>query len=130
MKRMMAAALVAVCVGAPAVARADEKANPTGTWKWTIEFGGQSREGTCKLKLEDGKLTGTVLGRNGQETPIEDGKYKNGEVSFKVVRERDGQKFTVKYHGKVSGDSLKGQIEFEREGNSQSMDWDAKRAKS
>ena len=130
MKRMMAAALVAVFVGVLAVARADEKANPTGTWKWTIEFGGQSREGSCKLKLEDGKLTGAVMGRNGQETPIQDGKYKNGEVSFKVVRERDGQKFTVKYHGKVSGDSLKGQIEFEREGNSQSMDWEAKRAKS
>jgi hypothetical protein len=51
-------------------------------------------------------------------------------VSFKVVREREGQKFTIKYHGKVTGDEIKGQMEFEREGASQSMDWDAKRAKN
>ena len=47
-------------------------------------------------------------GRDGQETAIEDGKYKDGEVSFKVTRERMGNKFTIKYTGKVSGETIKG----------------------
>ena len=70
-----------------------------------------------------------MLGRDNQETPIEDATYKDGEVSFKVTRERNGQKFTTKYHGKVSGDTIKGKAESERQGQAQSRDWEAKRAK-
>jgi hypothetical protein len=130
MKRLMAATVLVVLVGVASSARAEDKANPTGTWKSTVNFMGQGRESTLKLKLDGGKLTGTVTGRMGQETAIQDGKFDKGEVSFKVVREREGQKFTLKYHGKLSGDAIKGTMEFEREGDSQSGDWEAKRAKS
>jgi len=111
------------------VRAADEKANPTGTWKWSVTFNDQSREQTLKLKLEGDKLTGTMLGRDNQETPIEDAKFKDGEVSFKVVRERNNQKFTTKYSGKLSGDSIKGKSESERDGQTKSNDWEAKRVK-
>ena len=33
-------------------ARAEDKANPTGTWKYTVDVNGQSIEVTIKLKLE------------------------------------------------------------------------------
>ena len=52
------------------LARADDKPNPTGTWKWTVKFGEQTREMTLKLKLDGDKLTGAMLGRDGKETPI------------------------------------------------------------
>ena len=126
MRRFFAAALVVTLVGSVGALGADDKANPTGTWKWTVNFGGQDREMTLKLKLDGDKLTGSMPGRDGQETAIEDGKYKNGEVSFQVTRERQGNKFTIKYMGKVSGDTIKGKIE--REGQ-ESRDWEAKRAK-
>jgi hypothetical protein len=128
MKQMVVGALVLAFAGSVGMARAEDKTNPTGTWKWTVNFGGQERELTLKLKLEGDKLTGAMV-RDGQETKIEDAKYKDGEVSFQVTRERDGQKFTLKYSGKVSGDSIKGKTEFERDGQPQSRDWDAKRAK-
>jgi hypothetical protein len=35
-------------------------------------------------------------------------KYKDGELSFTITRERNGQKMTTKYAGKVSGDTIKG----------------------
>jgi hypothetical protein len=130
MKRLMAAAVLVVFVGVAGSVRAEDKANPTGTWKSKVNFGGQARESTLKLKLDGGKLTGTVTGRMGQEMAIQDGKYEKGEVSFNVVREANGQKFTLKYHGKLTGDEIKGQMEFERAGDSQSIDWEAKRAKS
>jgi hypothetical protein len=129
MKRLVAAALVLALVGLAGVARAADKADPTGTWKWTVTFGGQERQQTLVLKLDDGKLTGHMLGRDNQEIPIEDGACKDGEVSFKVTRERNGQKFTTKYTGKVEGDTLKGKSEFERDGQTQSRDWEAKRSK-
>lgn len=125
-------ALVSVLafIGLVGLVRADDKdkPNPTGTWKWTVTFNDQTRELTLKLKLDGDKLTGAMV-RQDQETPIEDAKYKDGEVSFKVTRERGGQKFTTKYFGKVSGDTIKGKSESEREGKTQSRDWEAKRAK-
>ena len=44
-----------------------------------------------------------------------------------MTREFNGNKFTAKYNGKISGDSIKGKIETERNGQSNSRDWEAKR---
>ena len=125
-----AAALAAMVVGFPIASQADEKADPTGTWKWSVTFGDQTREFTLKLKLEGDKLTGAMLGRDNHETPIEDASFKDGEVAFAVTRERNGQKFTIKYKGKLEGDTIKGKSEFERNGEKQSRDWEAKREKA
>lgn len=103
--------------------------DPTGTWKWTSMRGGQSRETTLKLKLEGDKLTGAILGRNDTETAITDATYKDGDISFSVTREFNNNKFTTKYTGKVSGDTIKGKTETERNGEKQSRDWEAKRSK-
>jgi hypothetical protein len=129
MKRFTAAATVFAVTTMAGIAVAKDQPNPTGTWKWTINAGGQSREATLNLKLEGDKLTGAVLGRDGQKLAIEDASYKDGEVTFNVTREREGQKFKMKYHGKVSGDEIRGKIEFERDGQAQSRDWEAKRSK-
>ena len=126
MKRLVAAALVLAVVG---VARADDKPNPTGTWKWKVEINGQEQDRTLKLKLEGTKLSGTLTGMMNEETKIEDAKYKDGEISFKVTRERQGQKITVKYHGKLKDDTITGKSEFDRDGQTQSRDWEAKRVK-
>jgi len=105
----------------------DKKADPSGTWKWSFTGqGGQTRETTLKLKLDGEKLTGTVSGRGG-ETAIAEAKVKGEEISFQVTREFNGNKVTTKYNGKISGDSIKGKMEFERDGQAQSRDWEAKR---
>lgn len=117
-----------VAVRAEDKPKADTKPNPTGTWKWSVMAQGQTRMQTLKLKLEGDKLTGSMPGRNNMETKIEDGTFKDGEVSFKITRERNGQKFTQKFSGKVTGDTIKGKIESERDGQVQSRDWEAKRS--
>jgi hypothetical protein len=126
MKRVAAVVCVLALVG---LVRAEDKTNPTGTWKYTVEVNGQSREVTIKLKLDKDKLTGTVSGRNNTENKIEDGKYKDGEVSFTVTREINGNKVTTKYTGKVKGDTFKGKRETERDGQTNTRDFEAKRAK-
>ena len=125
---MVAAALV--FGGLIGSARAEDKPNPTGTWKWTVNINGEDREVTLKLKLDGDKLTGTITGRDNKESAIEEGKYKDGEVTFKVTRERNGEKFTIKYSGKVTGETLKGKSEFEVNGEARSREFEAKRAKS
>ena len=127
MKRIVAAAVVLAFLALINTARAAD--DPTGTWKWSVTVGDNTIEAALKLKLEGDKLTGVYVGRNNTETPIEDASFKEGKVNFKVVREFNNQKFTIKYSGTLSGDTIKGKSEFDRDGQTQSRDWEAKRQK-
>jgi hypothetical protein len=129
MKRIALLASVLVFVALVGFAQAADKADPTGTWKWSFKLKDQTRDVTLKLQLDGDKLTGSMPGRNNQETKIEDGTFKDGEVSFTITRERNNQKFTSKYKGKVDGDTIKGTIESQIDGQTRSRDWEAKREK-
>lgn len=119
-------ACLVIAVAANAAAQ-DKKPEITGTWKSSFtNQDGQVRETTLKLKAEGEKLTGTASGRN-NDTPIENGKIKGEEISFQVTREIGGNKMVIKYSGKVSGDSIKGKSESERDGQTRTRDWVAKR---
>ena len=100
-----------------------------GTWKWaTTNQNGQATEFALKLKVDGGKVAGVLVGRNGNETAIEDGKVKEGEVAFKITRERNGQKTVSKYQGKINEEGiLKGTVETDRDGQVRSRKWEAKR---
>ena len=115
--------LVVLGLGTPALA-----ADATGTWKWTVERNGNTFEQTLKLKQEGSQLTGTISGRQGNETAIEDGKVADETVSFKVTRMFGDTKVVFTYQGKLSGDEIKGTTKFDREGEAQSFDWNATRA--
>lgn len=131
MKKLIRSILpITVCLLAFAVCQTraeDKKLDLTGNWKSSnTNQNGQVRETVFKLKAEGEKLTGTISGRNNDVT-IEEGKIKGEEISFKVTREFNGNKVVIKYTGKVSGDTITGKSESERDGQPQSRDWVAKR---
>jgi hypothetical protein len=101
-----------------------------GTWKSSFTTkDGKTLVSTYKLKQEGEKLTGTVIGPGGGEAKIEEGKVKDGKFSFQLTREFNDRKFTIKYKGELSGDSLKGKMEFGQGDQARSFDWEAKRQK-
>jgi hypothetical protein len=103
--------------------------DPSGSWKWSVERGGQKRDVTLTLKLDGDKLTGTMPGRNNTVTPIEDASFKDGTVAFSVTREFNGVKRTTKYSGKLSGDTITGKSEgTDRDGKAVTTDWVAKKS--
>jgi hypothetical protein len=105
----------------------DKKIDLNGTWRSSYtNQNGEARESVFKLKTEGEKLTGTVSGRN-NDSQIEEGKIKGNEVSFQVTREFNGNKVVTKYTGKVSGDTITGKADSQRDGQPQSRDWVAKR---
>jgi hypothetical protein len=120
-------------------ARADEtqvkQVDPTGTYIWVMpgRNGGPDRTNTLVLKLDGDKLTGKLLSprRNGQTniTDIVEGKVTGAEVSFSVVRTYNDNTTTNKYTGTLGDTSIKGKIEFIRDGETQSRDWEAKSVK-
>ena len=93
--------------------------------------GGPDRKLTLKLKLDGGKVTGTLSmpGRDGavNTAEIKDAKLSGDDLSFSVTREFNGNSFTTKYTAKVTADSIKGKSETERNGQTQSRDWEAKK---
>ena len=93
-----------------------DKPNVAGTWKWTFAIpNGDTLEPFVTLKQDGNKLTGDLNWR-GTDTAISEGKIKEGEVSFKVFRERDGRKVTTSYTGKLAGDTIKGKYESDWSG--------------
>jgi hypothetical protein len=113
----------------------DKKVDPTGTYVWTMpgRNGGPDRTNTLSLKLDGDKLTGKISapGRGGAttDTEIADGKLTGSDVSFTVVRTFNGNSMTNKYTGTVADGSIKGKVEFTRNGDTQSRDWEAKAQK-
>ena len=128
MNRRQLMGLMALSLMVCASATAADK-NFTGKWlySWTTQDGNKI-ETTFDLKQDGDKVTGTVTGRGGQKTEISDGAVKDGLLTFKVVREREGNKFTVDYSGKLEGDSIKGKTAMEFNGNKREREFEAKRA--
>ena len=136
LNRTVSLGLVAVfsLVISTSVLWAQDKPTATGTWKWTQQGrqGGNPTEWTMKLKQEGDKITGTVTGTfggNPTETAISDGTIKENEIKFNVVREINDQRRVTTYSGKLDGDTIKGTMERERQGEKVSTPWEAKRAK-
>jgi hypothetical protein len=73
-----------------------------------------------------GKLSAPGRGGAATETAITDGKITGADVSFSVVRSFNGNSMTNKYAGTVADGSIKGKVEMNRNGDVQSIDWEAK----
>ncbi len=110
-KQFLPIALLFTC-GAP-FAFAEEKADPTGTWKWERSFNDREMSFTLHLtRQDDGKLAGTYSVKRGdnerEPLELEDVKLEGKTLTFSVTRSRNGNEFTVKYTGAVDGDSITG----------------------
>ncbi len=121
-------ALAALCLmlGLAATAQA---ADPNGTWTWSINRNGQDISFSLTLKADGEKLTGAMKLPMGDDVQIQNGSFKNDEISFETVFEFNGNSIKRKYTGKVEADTIKGKSEGERDGQVVSRDWEAKREK-
>jgi hypothetical protein len=101
------------------------------TGKWNSVFkrsDGTPMEATLELKQSGEKLSGTQS-FNDNETELKDGKVAGDEVTFRVLRDRDGRTVTSKYKGKIQKDnSIKGEIESDWTGEVRHLEWEAKKA--
>ncbi len=103
MRMKIAAVVLVLFAGTLALA-----ATPDITGKWTASFETQigKLDYTYNFKVEGEKLTGTAANQFG-ESKIEDGTVKADQVSFTETIDFQGQKITIKYTGKIEGDTIK-----------------------
>ena len=96
-------------------------------WKWESKFTtqqGETRTTTFTFTQEGNKLTGTVSGGMGGETPLS-GSVKGNEVKFTVTRQTPNGEMKSEYTATVEGDTMKGSVESPRG----KRDWTATKAK-
>jgi len=99
-----------------------------GTWHWTFTMPDASKVSpTVHFKLESNKWKGTSRFRPGSSTPVTKLTLNGNELKFEVVRERDGQKTTTRYAGKIDGDMIRGKVTSNWNGQETSYDWEARR---
>jgi len=115
---------------AAAVFAADpvDPVDPTGTWQWSTKSPNGEIPTTLKLEIKNGKITGTYSNQFGA-TAISNASLQDDVIRFDVVRDLGGQKYVVKYHGKIAGDTIKGTIEAPGHdgGEGVTLDWIAQR---
>jgi hypothetical protein len=79
-------------------------ADVTGTWTGDmVTPDGSSFHILFTFKQDGAKLTGTVLGPDGDSMPIADGKVDGDKLSFTV----SFNGMTIKHEGVISGDEIK-----------------------
>ena len=105
-------------------------ADISGNWTWMAQGRNGPQEAHATLAFKDGVLTGNVSGRMG-DAPIGDATFKDDTVHFTVSREFNGITITIKYDGKLKGDTIEGFIVRPgREGDDPvTLVWKATRAK-
>ena len=97
----------------------------SGKWQWQTMASGGRVQYTLTLKQDGESLTG-VLGSEGDEMAIRDGKVNGDKISFAVTRKWGTREMTMTYTGRLAGDEIRFKVLMP--GAERSWDVTAKRA--
>ena len=86
-------------------------ADVSGTWKGTAEIQGNTIERTFVFKVDGTKLSGETTSEMMGKSTIADGKVDGDNLSFSITVKFQDNEMKLNYKGKVSGDSLKFDVE-------------------
>jgi len=129
MKSLAFLGLAFALFGSAGASAADTATDPSGLWKWSGKVGKKDTDFVLKIELKDGKVTGSLTGGK-LDLKIEEGTYKDGELTFTATGEAKGEKVSFKGTGKLTGDTLKGKVTADVKGKQKTDDFEAKREKA
>ena len=115
----------------PAARAQEGKAtDPAGTWELRFERPGRPPSvSILRLEKAGDKYVGALASEQGQTVPVKEALWKDGELSFRVTLERQGQEFNLDYKGKVTGEAIKGKVSLNILGQNRSFDFEGNRKK-
>jgi len=77
----------------------------TGTWRWDVPGSGGQAPTILKLVDDGRKVTGRIGGAGGEDLAIQEGVYKDGKLTFKTVRDANGQKMVTTFTASLHADA-------------------------
>jgi len=81
-------------------------ADITGTWSGTLSMGDNQFTLTYNFKQDGDKLTGTVVGPQGDPLPLVEGKVDGDQVTFAVNVDMGGETARFASTGTIKGDEI------------------------
>jgi hypothetical protein len=110
--------------------RGVDLADVIGTWKLKLEgANGNPVESTLKVAADGDNLKGTYTGRFGEQ-PAHDLKLDGDQLSWKIDAERNGRKFKGVYKARLDGKAIKGNVDFDLDGNTGTMEFTGERGRA
>jgi len=82
-------------------------ADVDGKWTGSVNTPNGDIPVTFQFKADGAMLTGSMLGMDGNNIAIKDGKLDGENISFSVTLDFGGMPFTLNYKGVVSADQIK-----------------------
>ncbi len=108
---------------------ATKATNPSGTWRWEYELGGETMHDSLRLNLgKDNKLVGHYQGREDKLIEIKDAKMDGDTLSFLLSLEYQGTPVKLEFKGKVNEDDIDGGVVATTSEGSQEFPWAPKRS--
>ena len=102
-------------------------ADPSGSWRFTLESPKGSADSTLTLQLKDATLSGSIDNRMGK-AKITNATFSNDQIVFTVARKISRRTLNMNYSGKLEGNTIVGAIQtVGRDGHSISVPWKAQR---
>jgi rhodanese-related sulfurtransferase len=108
--------------------RSTELADVLGKWKFKIETDdGNVLEPSIRFTKEGDKVQGAYVGLRDTQREATNIKVADNKLTFEISGENNGNPFKVVYMGKPRGDSIKGTIDYDFNGNTGTVDFEGKR---
>ncbi|QDT49327.1 hypothetical protein Pan258_33760 [Symmachiella dynata] len=118
--------VVGLLLASTAVAAEKTAVDPSGTWRWEHDEGGETVKNVLKLNSDGKKVTGTYQGRRGPYE-ITDGKVDNDKLSFGFNVEYEGQTIEISFVGKIKADTVDGTVSMKSDEGARDYPWTAER---
>jgi len=126
MKAILSMALV---LGVCGLAGAADTLDPLGTWKCEYEIGGLKRTAELTIKKDGDKLVGIMNWPDQKDEKIKDPQFKEGKLTFSVVRKFQGNTIPIDYTLTIDGDKFAGKGTADFGGQKQDFDINGQREK-
>ncbi len=109
--------------------KATKTTDPSGTWRWEYDLGGETMKDSVRLNLsKDNKLVGHYKGREEKLVEIKDAKIEGDALSFLLGLDFQGTPLKLEFKGKIKGDEIDGNVAVSTGDGSQEYPWAPKRS--
>lgn len=99
-----------------------------GTWRWDFKMpDGSVVRPRLRLTVDEDHLTGYTSFRSDNAAPVTNLVVDGKRLRFQVVRAREGTEVTTTYSGTVGTETIRGTIEANWAGKTETFPWEARR---
>lgn len=101
-------------------------AKAAGTWQWNLGGGGVKQQYQLELEQKYQEIKGHVR-LDGREAKFLEPKLEGDQVRFEVISEYQGESVSMRFNGRVSGDTISGQVAIQGDSVKGTQAWNATR---